>query len=115
MSNQLFMLDPMAASSYGIYNAYKGKDGSFEDFLLNYNSHEANDGDNSWFNKLIGDDLFQNIQSPLALKALSFSKINTSDFFQSKSYFETQVYANKLKLIEEMGKRDIPIPPEAKL
>jgi len=41
-----FMIDPMAASSYGLYNSLKGEEGSFVDFLLSYDSKAANDNDN---------------------------------------------------------------------
>ena len=56
MQTNLFLVDPMAASSYGLYNSIKGEKGSFVDFLLSYDSKAANESDNSWLDKLVNQD-----------------------------------------------------------
>jgi hypothetical protein len=112
MQSDLFRLDPMAASSYGIYNSIKGEDGSFLDFLLNYDSKEANEEDNSWINKLLTKDNLNDITSSEVLKELNLSGFSTTDFLSRKSYFDTQVEGYKLILTQEMNKRGIPIPKE---
>jgi len=110
MYTNIFTIDPMAASSYGIYNSLKGEEGSFVDFLLTYDSHEANEGGNDWLSKIVNEDSLKQINSPEVLKSLSISGINTMDFLSQKSYFDTQVSAYKLQLTQEMEKRNIDIP-----
>jgi len=111
MYTNLFTIDPMAASSYGIYNSLKGEEGTFVDFLLSYDSHEANEeGSNDWLSKIVNEDTLKQINSPEALKSLSISGINTMDLLSQKSYFDTQVSAYKLQLTQEMEKRNINIP-----
>jgi hypothetical protein len=110
MQTNLFLIDPMAASSYGIYNAVKGKKGTFVDFLLNYDSYEANKGKNDWLNKIVDKDTINKINSPEMLKIFTSSGLNTMDFLSQRSYFDTQVSAYKLQITQEMQKRNIKIP-----
>ena len=113
MQSDLFRLDPMAASSYGIYNSIKADEGSFLDFLLNYDSKASNEEDNSWINELLTKDNINNITSSEVLKELNLDGFSTTtDFLSQKSYFDTQVEGYKLILIQEMNKRGIPIPKE---
>ena len=112
MYTNLFMLDPMAASSYGLYNSIKGDKGSFEDFLLNYDSKKANDFDNSWLDKLVNKENLSKITSPEVLKDLNLTQIHTTDFLSQKSYFNTQFEGYKQILLKEMNRRNIPIPKE---
>jgi len=56
MDSRLFQIDPYAGISYGLYNSLKGDKGSFEDFLLHYDSTGANKEDNTWLTKLVKDD-----------------------------------------------------------
>ena len=114
MQANLFMIDPMAASSYGIYNSLKGDKGSFVDFLLNYDSKKANDNDNSWLNKLVTKENISNITSPEVLQSLNLSGIRTNDFLFQKSYFDTQAEGYKMILLKEMNKRNIDISKELK-
>lgn len=112
MYTNLFMIDPMAASSYGLYNSVKGDKGSFEDFLLNYNSKKANDFDNSWLNKLVNKENLSKITSPEVIQSLNLSGYNTFDFLSQKSYFDTQAEGYKQILLKEMNNRNIEIPKE---
>jgi len=111
MQTNLFMIDPMAASSYGLYNSLKGEEGSFVDFLLSYDSKAANDNDNSWLSDLVNKDTMSKITSPEVLQTLNLSGISSQDFLSTKSYFDTQAEGNKMILIKEMNKRNIPIAP----
>ncbi len=92
MNSSLFALDPMASISYAQYNAVKKDEGSFEDFLLHYDSHGANNGKNDWLFKLMGKEnglqaLMKNPEliGSIDLNQFDFgSKISTSNFFDSK-------------------------------
>ena len=110
MYTNLFMIDPMAASSYGLYNSVKGDKGSFEDFLLNYDSKKANEFDNSWLNKLVTKENLSKITSPEVIQSLNLSGYNTFDFLSQKSYFDTQAEGYKQILLKEMNNRNIEIP-----
>lgn len=112
MYTNLFMIDPMAASSYGLYNSVKGDKGSFEDFLLNYDSKKANEFDNSWLNKLVTKENLSKITSPEVIQSLNLSGYNTFDFLSQKSYFDTQAEGYKQILLKEMNNRNIEIPKE---
>lgn len=112
MNTNLFIIDPMAASSYGLYNSVKKDEGSFVDFLLNYDSKKANEQDNSWFTDMVSEDTLTKIKSPEVLQSLNLSGISSEGMFSVKSYFDTKIEAYKLQLIQEMKKRDIPIPKE---
>ncbi len=106
----LFKLDPMAGISYAQYNAVKKDEGSFEDFLLHYNSYEANEGKSDWltnliseeggFSKLASSELFHTLD----LSKFSFSKhLNTSDFLTSKA----QAYKlQALSMLQKKGYSD---------
>lgn len=52
MSDILFSIDPMASVSYTAYKSVKKDSSNFVDFLLHYDSKSANDGDNTWLDKL---------------------------------------------------------------
>ncbi len=110
MDSRLFEIDPMAGISYAKYNSVKGEEGSFLDFLLQYDSYEANNDDDSWFNDLLKDELSRSVNQPQMLEALNTYNVSTLDFLSSKSYFDTQVEAYKTELLKEMQKRDIPVP-----
>jgi len=112
MQTNLFSIDPMAASSYGLYNSVKGDKGSFVDFLLNYDSKKANESDNSWLNKLITQENIGNITSLGTLNNLNLSETSTMDFLSQKSYFDTQAEGYKQIVINEMNKRNIEVPKE---
>ena len=112
MQTNLFIIDPMAASSYGLYNSIKKENGSFVDFLLSYDSKAANENDNTWLNDLVNKDNISKITSPEVLQSLNLSGINTMDFLSQRSYFDTQAEGNKMILMKEMTKRNIPIPKE---
>jgi hypothetical protein len=112
MQTNLFLVDPMAASSYGLYNSIKGDKGTFVDFLLNYDSKKANESDNSWLEKLISQENINKINSPEVLKALNLTGMSTMDFLSQKSYFDTQVEGYKQILFKEMNNRNIEIPKE---
>lgn len=112
MQTNLFLVDPMAASSYGLYNSIKGDKGTFVDFLLNYDSKKANESDNSWLEKLISKDNISKISSPEVLKNLNLSGMNTMDFLSQKSYFDTQADGYKQILLKEMDNRKMEIPKE---
>jgi hypothetical protein len=105
MTTELFALDPMAASSYGLYSALKKEEGSFLDFLLHYDSKGANEGNNEWLTDLISEDIFSKITDTDTLQALSFYGFDTFSLFSQKSYFDTQVEAYKNQLEQEMIKR----------
>lgn len=106
MNNQLFALDPMAGISYGLYNSAKKGKGNFEDFLLNYNSKEANKGNNNWLTKMIGQDVLSNIQASGALlEGFDKTRLNTASFLKSSNFLSTKATAYKLQLMQEMQKR----------
>lgn len=106
MNTYLFQIDPMAASSYGLYNSFKKGEGSFVDFLLHYDSHSVNEGNSEWLTKLVGEDILSKVTDTTTLKALSSYGLDTFSLFSQKSYFDTQVEAYKIKLQQEMAKRN---------
>jgi hypothetical protein len=110
MQTNLFLIDPMAASSYGLYNSIKGEEGSFVDFLLSYDSKKANENDNSWLDKLVSKENLSKITSPEVLKNLNLNGVSTTDFLSQRTYFDTQVEGYKQIVIKEMIKRNIDIP-----
>lgn len=110
MNNNLFLIDPMAAVNYGLYNSVKGEEGSYLDFLLKYDSKGANENDNSWLTDLVGEDTIANISSPEVLSSLNLAGISTSDLLSQKNYFDMQVDVYKLQLTTEMEKRGIEVP-----
>jgi len=105
MDTQLFKIDPLAGIGYGMYNAIKKGEGSFEDFLLHYDSHAVNEGDNSWLTKMVSQDIGSALSSPEVLEAMSMLGINL-DFLATGSFFDTQVSSYKLQLLQEMQKRE---------
>ena len=105
MNTYLFQIDPMAASSYGLYKSLKKEEGSFVDFLLSYDSHSVNEGDNSWLNKVLFENLSEKLTSPTLMEALNFSNVNTIDLFSSQNFFDSQVQMYKLQVKQEMAKK----------
>ena len=126
MQTKLFTIDPMAATSYGMYNAVKGEEGTFLDFLLNYDSKKANESDNSWLEELVTSDNLSQINSIEVLQELNLSEVasssvlnqfnlsgtSTMDYLSTKNYFDTQAEGYKQILINEMEKRGIEVPKE---
>ena len=114
MDTHLFQIDPQAGIAYGMYSALKKDKGSFEDFLLHYDSHAVNEeNDNSWLSKLVGEDITSALASPEVIESMDFLGMSDLDFLASSDYFDTQVTSYKLQLMQEMDKRDIKIPYEA--
>ena len=105
MDSRLFEVDPLAAINYGLYNAYKKGEGSFEDFLIHYDSHSVNDGDNSWLTDLVNQDTLASITSPEVLSAMDTLGLDNLNLLTNSDYFDTQVSAYKLQLLQEMSKR----------
>lgn len=99
----LFKFDPMAAISYGQYNSVKGKDGSFEDFLLHYNSYEANEGNSDWLTKMIGkDNLTSIMKNGELLKSLSLTNFMSS--LSTSEFLTTKAEALKLQAMSKLAK-----------
>ena len=111
MNSRLFEVDPMAAIGYGMYNSVKKGKGSFEDFLLNYDSVKVNEGNDDWLTKLINQDTLSQVTSPEMLDAMSKYGVNSLGALSKGSYFDTQVASYKLQLLQEMNKRKIVPPP----
>ena len=108
MDNGLFQIDPYAGISYGLYNSLKGEKESFEDFLLHYDSTGANNDDSSWLTKLIKEDTTSALSSPEVWEAMNTLGINGVDLFSgvnSSDFFDTQVSALKMQLMEAFSKR----------
>lgn len=103
----LFQTDPMAATSYGLYNSFKEGEGSFIDFLLNYDSKGANEGDNSWITKLVNKETLDNISSPQVAQVLSQSNVDLGGFISTSDYFDTKVAMYKLQIEQEIAKRGL--------
>lgn len=99
----LFALDPMAAISYGQYNAVKKDEGSFEDFLLNYDSYEANEGNSQWLTDLITKEggfsgLSSELLSSVDLSSFDFtSSLSTSNFLTTKAEVLKQEVLSKMQ------------------
>ncbi len=91
-ATQLFAIDPAAAVSYAQYNTVKEGKGSFEDFLLHYDSHEANEGGSNWLDRLIQNEggfntLAKHPELVNSLRGRDFNFLkgfSTSDFFGAK-------------------------------
>ena len=105
MDTRLFEVDPLAGIGYGMYNAVKKGEGSFEDFLLHYDSHAVNEGDNSWLTKMVGDDIASALSSKEVLEALDVLGIDGLGLGLQSNFFDTQVESLKLQLLQEMQKR----------
>ena len=111
MQSRLFEVDPLAAVGYAMYNSVKKGEGSFEDFLLHYDSVKVNEGDDDWLTKLINEDSISQITSPEMLDAMNKYGVNSLDILSKSNYFDTQVATYKLQLLQEMNKRNItPLP-----
>lgn len=105
MDSRLFEIDPYAGVSYGMYNSFKGKDGSFEDFLLHYDATGASEGDNSWLTNVITQDTLSKLSSPEVLQALNTFGVGNLDFGTSSNFFDSQVYALKMQLLQSFSQR----------
>lgn len=105
MDSRVFEVDPLAAINYGLYNAMKKGEGSFEDFLVHYDSHSVNEGDNSWLTNLMSEDTFASITSSEVLGAMDALSVDNLNFLTKSNFFDTQVAAYKLQLLQEMSKR----------
>lgn len=95
---------------YAKYQAIKGDKGDYVDFLLQYDSLKAEDGDDSWMNSIFGSsDLLDSM--PPELWSKLDSKATASIFSSSKSQESTsllideQVSAMKMQLIEAFRQR----------
>jgi len=111
MDTRLFQIDPQAGIAYGMYNALKKDEGSFEDFLLHYDSHAVNEeNDNSWLTKLVDENMSAALGSPELIEAMGYVGVGQLDFLTSADYFDTQVRGHKLQLMQEMNKRNMEIP-----
>ncbi|AHJ11728.1 hypothetical protein [Sulfurospirillum multivorans] len=106
MDNRLFEIDPYAGVSYGLYNSLKGEEGSFEDFLLHYDSTGASEGDSSWLTDLINQDTLSALSSTTVLEAMNTLGVSALDFGNSTTYFDSQVYAAKMQLMQAFSQRD---------
>jgi len=109
MDNRLFQIDPYAGISYGLYNSLKGEKGSFEDFLLHYDSTGANNEDSSWLTKLVKEDTTNALSSPEVWEAMNILGVNGVDFLgagSSSDFFDTQASGLKLQLMQAFSKRD---------
>jgi len=106
MDSQLFQIDPYAGVSYGLYNSLKGKDASFEDFLLHYDSKGASEGDNAWLTHIMTQDSMNALSSPAVWEAMNTLGVGGLNFSSSTDFFDTQVYAAKMQLMEAFSKRD---------
>lgn len=111
MQSRLFEVDPMAGVGYAMYNSVKKGEGSFEDFLLHYDSVKVNEGDDDWLTKLINEDSLFQVTSPQMLEAMNKYGVNSLDILSKSNYFDTQVESYKLQLMQEMSKRKITPPP----
>lgn len=108
MDSRLFEMDPYAGISYGLYNSLKGDKGSFEDFLLHYDSTAANKEDSSWLTDLVKDDTNKALTSPAVWEAMNVLGVNGLDLLSTASssdFFDTQVSALKFQLLEGFSKR----------
>ena len=113
MQSRLFEVDPLAAVGYAMYNSVKKGEGSFEDFLLHYDSVKVNEGDDDWLTKLINEDSLSQITSPQMLDAMNKYGVNSLDILSKSNYFDTQVATYKLQLLQEINKRKItPLPTQ---
>lgn len=106
MDSRLFEIDPYAGASYALYTSVKGEDASFEDFLLHYDSMGASEGDNSWLTKMITQDTLGLLTSSSAFETLGLLGAESLDFGTSTTYFDTQVYAAKMQLLQAFSQRD---------
>lgn len=103
----LFALDPMAAISYGQYNAVKKNEGSFEDFLLHYNSYEANEGGSDWLSNLISQEggYSKLSSSPELLQSLDLSNFNFTSSLSTSDFLSTKADAYKLQVLSLMQQK----------
>lgn len=108
MESRLFEMDPYAGISYGLYHSLKGEKGSFEDFLLHYDSSAANKEDSSWLTNLVKEDTNKALTSPAVWEAMNVLGVKGVDLLSTTSssdFFDTQVGALKLQLLEAFSKR----------
>jgi len=95
---------------YAKYQAIKGDKGDYVDFLLQYDSVKAEDGDDSWMNSLFGGSDILNSIPPETLAALD-SKSAQSIFGNTKEgdgaalMVDAQVSALKMQLLDGFRQR----------
>jgi len=106
MDSRLFEIDPYAGASYALYTSVKGEDASFEDFLLHYDSTGASEGDNAWLTKMITQDTLNSLSSSSVFEAMNLLGMQSLDFGSSTTYFDSQVYAAKMQLLQAFSQRD---------
>ncbi len=105
MDTRLFEVDPYAGVAYGMYAALKKSDASFEDFLLHYDSHSVNEGDNAWLTKLARENMSNALGTPEVLEAMDLLGVGNLDLLSSASFFDTQTSAYRLQLLQAMHER----------
>ncbi len=103
----LFTLDPMAAISYGQYNAVKKDKGSFEDFLLHYNSYEANEGNSKWLQNLISKNSGLNAlaSNPELLNSMDALGFDFSSSISTSNFLDTKIELLKLNILSKINNK----------
>lgn len=110
MDGMLSNLGINISLDYAKYQAIKGDKGDYVDFLLQYDSVKAEDGDDGWMSSLFGSDDLLDSMPPQLWSKLD-SKTTASVFAASKSEESTsllideQVSAMKMQLIEAFRQR----------
>ncbi len=100
----LFKLDPLAGISYAQYNEVKKGKGSFEDFLLHYDSYNANKGKNDWLTNLISSEGgFEKIASSELLNSLDLSKFSFS--LSTNTFLNTKALVFKHQALLQLQKK----------
>jgi len=84
MYSRLFEVDPYASAQYGIYTRLTEGKGSFEDFLIHYDSHGVNNGDFSWITKFAQGDDFQTLAMSFLNNSSSWVGMGTANFIGNK-------------------------------
>jgi len=107
MNNLFNNLGLQAAVDYGKYQAIKGKESDFVDFLLSYDSKGAKDGDTSWLNNVsaINEDKLMSITSQASDKLNKPLSASSLENLKSSNYFDTQVTALKYQLMQGFKER----------
>jgi hypothetical protein len=85
MDTRLFAVDPYASAQYGMYTRLTEGKGSFEDFLIHYDSHSVNKGDFSWLANIVKGGDAQNIAMSLLGNSASWVGMGAANFIGIKS------------------------------
>lgn len=85
MDTRLFAVDPYASAQYGMYTRLTEGKGSFEDFLIHYDSHSVNKGDFSWLANLVKGGDAQNVALSLLSNSASWVGMGSANFLGIKS------------------------------